>query len=74
MNIKANVFKLVLEGPFPCSIRMTVKDDSALNLACGLFEAGGIVTGLFGKELINNLFVKTELKHTNKKTESDKSD
>ena len=34
---------------------MTVEDDSALNLACGLLEACGVVACLFLEELINSL-------------------
>ena len=74
MNVEAEICKLILEGPFPGTVGVTVEDDTAFYFTCRLFEAVNIMTCLFCEKLINCLFVKTELKNADNKSDSNKED
>ena len=57
MALKSNAAELVVDGPFPCCIGVTVEDDAALDFARALLDGSHIVTDLFGEEEIDELFV-----------------
>lgn len=55
MALKADAAELVVDGPFPCCIGVTVEDDAALDFARALLDSGDIVTDLLGKRKSTSL-------------------
>ena len=74
MTFKAHAAELIVDGPLPGCVRVTVEDDSPLGFTGAFLDCGNIVSGLFLEERINNLFVGAEFKKRNTETGNDEND
>ena len=62
MCLKTYTAQSIVNGPFPCRIRVTVEDYSSFGFAFAFFDCGYIVSGFFGKKPVNGFEIKSELK------------
>ena len=72
--LKADSAELVVYGPLPRSVGVSVEDNAAFRFTAALFESGDIVSGFFGEQLIHALFVESELDKRKRKPEQNKYD
>ena len=63
VDIKTHAAEHIVYRPFPCRVRVTVKEDTAFHFTFAALDGGNVMTGLFLKEKINEFLIKTELKY-----------
>ena len=65
---------LVVDGPVPRRIGVTVEEDACIDFAFALLDGGDIVSCLFGEYEVDHLFVEPELQNHDCEPERDEND